>query len=362
LLAALVESSTDAIFAQDLEGRILTWNHGAELIFGYSAEEAIGQHGFLIVPPEEREEAAARWEAIARGERVPHRGATRCGKGASETEVLLTMSAIRDGAGRVIGIATIAHDLTEQRWLIDALDVTLRSLEDALGHAREQEARSRRFLADAAHQLRTPLAVICACAEALPRASAFEREQLVEALVGESSRAGRLVGALLKLARVDEGTALARRPCDVVALCHQEAQRARARASHLSIEVHAGDGAATRRPELDPVTVRDILDALLDNALRHAAQEIELRVAADERCVELWVRDDGPGLPDEAVERVFERFVSLDRKGGSGLGLPIARELARGHGGDLAYEQRAFVVRLPAAGAELDAQLQPDNG
>jgi PAS domain S-box-containing protein len=350
LLSALVESSSDAIFAQDLEGRILTWNRGAELIFDYSAQEAIGEHAFLIVPPQGREEVAAMWETIAGGQRVPHRGSMRCRKDGAEVEVLLTMSAIRDRAGRVIGVATIAHDLTEQRWLAETLDVTLRSLEDALGRAREQEARSRRFLADAAHQLRTPLAGIRACAEALPRASPSEREDLLDALVDESSRAGRLVGALLTLARVDQGAAFApRRPCDLVALCREEAQRARARAPHLTIGVHASGAAATRRPKLDRDAVGDILDALLDNALRHAAHEIEVRVAAGERLVELWVRDDGPGLPDEHVQRAFERFVSLDRRGGSGLGLPIARELARAHGGDLTYEHHAFVVRLPAA-------------
>jgi PAS domain S-box-containing protein len=349
LLSSLLESSTDAIFAQDIEGRVLTWNRGAELIFGYSSAEAIGQHAFLIVPPVGREEMAAVWERIARGERVPHHECTRFRKDGSEVEVLLSISAIRDGAGRVIALATIAHDLTEQRRLANTLDMTLRSLEDALGEAREQEARSRRFLADAAHQLRTPLAGIRACAEALPRASPPEREQLLATLVGESSRAGRLVAALLRLARVDQGGALLPRPCDVVALCRQEAQRARARAPHLAIGVQASDETATQEPELDPDAVGDILDALLDNALRHAAHEVEVGVAVGERRVELWVRDDGPGLADEVVERAFERFVSLDRRGGSGLGLPIARELARAHGGDLGYEHDAFVVRLPGA-------------
>jgi signal transduction histidine kinase len=249
----------------------------------------------------------------------------------------------------VIGIATLAHDLTEQRRLANTLDVTLRSLEDALGEAREQEARSRRFLADAAHQLRTPLAGIRACAEALPRASPPEREQLLATLVGESSRAARLVSALLTLARLDKGGALLPRPCDLLALCRKEAERAHSRAPHLAIGVQASGVAATEQPELDPDAVSDILDALLDNALRWAAHEVEVRVAVGERLVELWVRDDGPGLPDDLVERAFERFVSLDRRGGAGLGLPIARELARVHGGELSYEQHTFVVRLPVA-------------
>ena len=92
--------------------------------------------------------------------------------------------------------------------------------------------------------------------------------------------------------------------------------------------------------------VSEVLANVLDNARRHASRRIDLVVAAADHTVEIRVVDDGPGLPDPLVERAFERFVSLDGKGGSGLGLPIARGLARAHGGDLTYEG-GFVLRLP---------------
>jgi two-component system OmpR family sensor kinase len=90
-----------------------------------------------------------------------------------------------------------------------------------------------------------------------------------------------------------------------------------------------------------------VLDNLLDNSLRHALHAVNLDVSTLGSDVEIRVSDDGPGLPPGTEERVFERFVSLDSKGGAGLGLSIARDLIEGQGGRLFYEQNRFVIRLP---------------
>jgi len=92
---------------------------------------------------------------------------------------------------------------------------------------------------------------------------------------------------------------------------------------------------------------KDALANLLDNARRHARSQVIIEVAASATAVEIAVSDDGPGLPEGTSERVFERFVSLDGEGGSGLGLPIARGLIEAQGGRLSYEARRFVIRLP---------------
>jgi two-component system, OmpR family, sensor kinase len=146
------------------------------------------------------------------------------------------------------------------------------------------------------------------------------------------------------MARLDQGEELALAGCDLAELCRDEADRARVLAPELEISVEAGLDA---RPELDANAVREVVANLLDNARRHAARRISVDVARHGDHVELRVTDDGPGVPEGMEERIFERFVSLDSRKGSGLGLPIARGLARAHGGDLVYEAGAFVLRVP---------------
>lgn len=117
--------------------------------------------------------------------------------------------------------------------------------------------------------------------------------------------------------------------------------------AHLELALDADQLPGTRW-QLDEQAVREILAQLLDNARRHAASRIALTVAASGDAVHLRIGDDGPGIPDGVVGRAFGRFTSFDALGGAGLGLAIASDLARLHGGDLAYENRLFVLRLPA--------------
>ncbi len=346
-LAAIVDSSDDAIIGKDLDGTIVSWNQGAERMFGYSPAEIVGRPVTVIVPRERHPEVDRVLGMVRRGERVPHHETTRATRYGQPIEVSLTVSAIRDASGTVVGVSSIARDITEQRWLASTLDTTLAALETALEEARASEARSRRFLADAAHQLRTPMTGIRACAETLLRGpTAAERDGLLADIVRETSRASRVMTGLLRMARLDQGGAqLHRVGCDVQALCREECERARVLAPDLEISVDACD--LDQRPMLDPDIVRDIVANLLDNARRHAGRCITVRLTSRDGVLEVTVADDGPGITPGAEEQVFERFVSLDNRGGSGLGLPIARGLAEAHGGALAYEAGRFVLRLP---------------
>lgn len=223
------------------------------------------------------------------------------------------------------------------------------ALEAALAEAREAEARSRRFLADAAHQLRTPIAGIQAAAENLLRgAEPEDSTHLLADVVRETGRAARLITSLLHMARLDEGEPVTPAPCRLVELCADEAERAWSLAPHLDFvlqaEVLPGD-----EPEVDAGAIREALANLLDNARRHAAAKIEVLIGPLDGGVGICVVDDGPGVPAGSEERIFERFVSIGNRAGSGLGLGIARELARRHGGDLTYVDRSFLLRVAVA-------------
>ena len=227
-----------------------------------------------------------------------------------------------------------------------AFDEMLDALEAALAEARASDEATKRFLSEAAHQLRTPITGIQASVEALPAAhDQAERDELLASVAREAARAGRRVAALLRMARLDQGGEPARQPCDMVALCQEEVERTAALAPGVQVIFRSGQ--PSLRVEVDPDGVREALANVLDNARRHATNRITVRLSTSGREVELRVEDDGPGLPRGDDERVFERFVSLDGRGGSGLGLAIARGIARGHGGDLRYGDGAFIIRIP---------------
>jgi signal transduction histidine kinase len=237
---------------------------------------------------------------------------------------------------------------TELGRLALAFDEMLDALETALGEARASEDRSRRFLAEAAHQLRTPIAGIRSSVESLPYARTdSERERLLDNAAQEAGRAGRRVSALLRMARLEQGDLPARRACDLASVCRDETERAAALSPNLHVSFRALDEAST--VELDPDAIREALANVIDNARRHAVERIEVTLATTGDSVEVAIADDGPGLPRGGVDQAFEPFVALDTMGGSGLGLAIARGIARAHDGEVAYEQGRFVIRLPQA-------------
>ena len=345
-LAAIVEGSSDAIITQDLAGTILTWNAAAERMYGWPAAEALGRSSSLIVPPEERARLAEQLAAVGRGERVPGHEGERLTRGGTRVPVAIRISPVRDQGGQVVAASLIAQDITEQRWMAETLDASLVALQQAAEEARRSEAATRRFLADAAHQLRTPMAGIRACAETLLRgADQDDADRLLITMVRETSRAGRLISSLLQMARLDQGLAAPVTAVDLVALCADEVERLSLLSPDLEVRLDV------RQPPPGPLLLdapgcQDILSNLGDNARRHAVHRIDVVVDSQPTTVRVGVADDGPGVPVEARERVFERFVSLDARGGSGLGLPVARALARAMGGELTCGE-AFALVLP---------------
>ena len=248
-----------------------------------------------------------------------------------------------------------------------AFDAMLDGLEDSARSARAAESRMREFLGDASHELRTPLAGLQANAELLLRDDPprEDRETRLLAMIRETRRAGRMVEDLLTSARLDRGLDLRHQRVDVAALLAGELARARLLAPDRRIEL-VGDTASTAAVVSgDPVRLGQVLTNLLDNA-RHATAPGGRVTASVSRSngtgapeVVVTVADDGVGVPPSDRERIFARFTRGDpsrsrHTGGAGLGLPIARGLARAHGGDLRLLDgpgggARFELRLPAA-------------
>jgi len=225
----------------------------------------------------------------------------------------------------------------------------------ALRHAEE---RMRRFLADASHELRTPIAGVQASAETLLRTnpSRATREKIILQILRESHRAGRLIDDLLAITRLEQGIPLAREPFDLMPLTTAAVELTRELAPTVDVQLHAPSRV---RLHGDPERIRQILDNLLSNA-RHATPDggqITVRVTDHADRIQVEVTDTGPGIPPPDRERVFERFTRLNgtypsRTVGNGLGLAIARSIATAHSGTLtcadpASQGARFQLRLP---------------
>lgn len=252
--------------------------------------------------------------------------------------------------------------------MLDALESSERRAQRAADAARRAETATRRFLVDAAHELRTPIAGIQVAAEQLANSASQQQGDDVahgqyrraSLLLSDARRAGRLVSDMLDLSRIDAGLPLDVHDVDLAAIADGEADRAAMLAPQLTI---SRTGVATLTLNADPTRLAQILSNLLDNARRYTPPggviTVDLRRHDDS--AEVTVTDSGPGIPDDERERIFERLVRLDAgrardHGGAGLGLPIARALARAHGGELVCMRHdggaEFRLTLPVPAVE----------
>ncbi|MCF3175187.1 HAMP domain-containing protein, partial [Streptomyces sioyaensis] len=208
--------------------------------------------------------------------------------------------------------------------------------------------RQRRFVADASHELRSPIASLRTQLEV---AVAHPELLDVPGAVVDTVRLQRLAADLLLLARLDAGERPADTRVELAAMVREETSQRVADRVPVRIGELAGGEVAGSRSQLARV-----LGNLLDNAQRHAAGSVRVAVAREREEAVLRVEDDGPGVPESERERIFERFVRLDDArarddGGAGLGLAIARDVAVRHGGSLAVRTGSvFELRLPVAG------------
>ncbi len=340
----LVETVQDyAIFMLDPDGRIVSWNAGAQRSKGYSAEEIIGRHFRVFYPEEQqtRRHPEHELEIALRDGRYEEEG-WRVRKDGTTFWANVVITAVLDESGRHVGFAKVTRDSTERR-----------RLQEKLQQAADDQAK---FLAVTAHELRTPIGVLGGAAQTLaqhwPELDESERADLLSALEAGTSRLRRLLDDLLTASRLQASSLDVGRDPVRVADAVKDA---------LATTARTWPGAAVTvdvQPDLlvygDRDRLAQMLDNLIANALRHGEQPVRLSAAAEGDQVLIRVRDSGNGVPVHMQGRLFERFATGLSKGGTGLGLFIVRELARAQGGDARYESPGpgepagvFVVALP---------------
>ena len=338
-LAALVESSDDAIVGKNLQGVVTSWNEGAHRLFGYSSEEIIGKHISLIVPPQRAAEFERVLRAVSAGE-VQRIDTVRRRKDGSDVDVSLTISPVRNMAGTVVGISKVARDVTERR----RAERELASAKEVAEAAnRELEA----FSYSVAHDLRAPLRGMNGFAQILlteykDKFDAEGQEWLNEILFN-ANRMADLIDALLSLSRVTR-SGLYRELVDLSALAHSSLSSLAAQDPERRVELAIEERLFA---EMDPTLARALLDNLLGNAWKFTAKTPEARITFGraERAGEqtFYVRDNGAGFDMAYAQKLFAPFQRLHSNQefpGTGIGLATVQRIVRRHDGRIWAEGR----------------------
>ncbi|TWP38607.1 sensor histidine kinase [Leekyejoonella antrihumi] len=264
---------------------------------------------------------------------------------------LRPVEAIRRQAAAIPG--TQPSDRLDSSGPQDELGRLAATFNDLLARIEEATSRQRQFVADAAHELRSPIAALQAQLEVAARHPELARATATTAgMLTDTERLAHLVDDLLALARLDANRRLQRQVVDLDDLVLQEVRRAQRR----GVTVQAGQVSAGQVLG-DPAGLDRVVRNLLDNAVRHAASGVTVALGAKDEVVTLIVADDGPGIATADRERIFERFTRLDDArsrdaGGAGLGLAIVRDVVAAHGGQVRIQDNhpgaRFTVTLPA--------------
>jgi PAS domain S-box-containing protein len=344
-LATLVEHSADAIVSRSADGTITSWNPAAEQLFGYSADEMVGRTMERVVPPERLGEAERLRERVLAGEAIRAYETERVCKDGRTIDVSITISPIRDDAGRVRELSMIARDITDRKRSERVLTEAYEELERA-------SDLKNRFIAIASHELRTPLTSITGFATTLVRRwdelADADKRTFLELIEGQSVRLHRIVEDVLTLSRIEAGRLPAAEPVEVEPVARRiVAELGLTRDTTVTVE---GRGVVLA----NAVNLEQLLVNYLDNARTYGKPPFRVDVGPVRDRVVIAVTDEGDGVPEEFAPLLFESFSQARHGAGTGLGLAIVKGLAEATGGAAWYEPNEphgarFCVGLPPA-------------
>lgn len=354
ILAAIIDSSDDAIVSKNLDGTITSWNTGAERIFGYTAKEVIGKHISIIIPETRLDEATQIIERIRSGGRVSHFETIRRTKDGREINISLTVSPVKDKNGKITGASKIARDITEKVEIEKQRRLFTEKLQ-ALNNYKDE------FMAMASHELKTPLTVIKANLQILEhKMQADENLDFVDKTLKQVNKLTDLISDLLDVSRVHTGKLeLSRSDFDLSSLLKDVVGNIQKTTLQHQIFLYTNN--KKLMVNADRNRIEQVIINLLANAIKYSPNEKKITVDADikGKDIVVSVKDHGIGIPQDDIDNVFTRFFKVSGLAstfaGLGIGLYISSEIIKRHGGDMWVESgidkgSAFHFTIPAAG------------
>jgi PAS domain S-box-containing protein len=361
-LASIVESCDDAIIGKTLDGIVTSWNRGAEQVFGYTAQEMVGQPISRLMPPERPDDFRMILGAIRRGERIEHFETERVRKDGRRIHVSLSVSPIVDSTGRIIGASKIARDVTERRRAESEREELLGIAQRARAEAEAANRAKDEFLAMLGHELRNPLSAL-RNAVVSARLDDKRRDRALLIAQRQSDQLARLVDDLLDVARITQRRIVLRKERVYLAdIVDRAVEAARPLIEEKRHTLTVGLPPDPLCVDGDPVRLEQVVANLLSNAAKYTegGGRIELTLELQGSEAVFRMRDNGIGIAPPMLTRIFELFAQggrgLDRgEGGLGIGLTVVRNLVELHGGRVEARSEGlgkgseFEVRLPTA-------------
>jgi PAS domain S-box-containing protein len=330
-LAAIVDSSDDAIISKTLDGIITSWNDSAERTFGYKAEEMIGQSILKIIPEDRQEEEAEILARLRQGQRVEHFETIRLKKNKQLLDISLTISPVKDPQGNIIGLSKIARDITEKK---------------------QEESRKNDFIAMVSHELKTPLTSIRSyiqvlLAKAKNEGDSFKINALTRADV-QSKKMTSLIQDFLNLAKLEEGKiSIHRTIFDLQELIEEIAGDAQFFTSSHIFQIQ-DCGKISINADRDKIG--QVLMNLLSNAIKYSPKggNILIGCKKNDGKVEIFVNDEGIGISPVDQTKLFDRFYRVKNDqiktvSGFGIGLYLVSEILRYHDSKIEVESEEGV-------------------
>jgi len=334
-LAGIVSSSDDAIISKSLEGKILTWNTGAQQIYGFTDEEVIGRHISYIVPVTHQKEMKEILERVGRGERLHHFQTKRMTKDGRVIDVSLTVSPLYSRRGRVVGVSAISRDITEQK-----------RMEEEVRQAIEIKSR---FISIASHELRSPLTAIregiALVAEGLQGPVTPVQKELLDVALRNIDRLSRLSTDILNFQKIESGQLrLVRAWHDLGEIVDDVVETVRPVADEKKLSLTVDVAKDLPRLVCDKDKVTQALMNLVTNSLKFTpAGSVRIEAGRDADVLHVSVRDSGPGISARDMPRLFQsfqQFGAASEREGSGLGLFITKQIIQAHGGRIWAESQ----------------------
>lgn len=342
-LAAIVETSDDAIVSKTLESVVTSWNAAAERMFGYTAEEMIGQTIYKIIPQDRQNEEPRILSRLSTGERVDHFETRRLTKDGRLLDVSLTISPVMDKQGKIIGLSKIARDITDKK---------------------QEEQRKNDFIGMVSHELKTPLTSLAAIIQVAQKKLAQSEDQFLSDAMEKANQQARrmasMINSFLNISRLEAGKLLIeKQPFDLGQLLQEILEETR-----LTVTSHIFSlkECTNLKVNADRDKIISVISNLISNAVKYSPKgrliDISCKLNGN-MMVTVSVKDEGMGIKPEDLSYIFDRYYRVETNhtrhiSGFGIGLYLSAEIIKRHGGEIWAESEldkgsTFYFSLPQA-------------